>query len=218
LVWRVAGVVAIPFLIYCDFGNLRLNATTRAKRHAGLRPFIVRHAFQFARRCEAGENLSRLAPHFCAAYGVTRLELVPSPVTQSPRSLQDEQFLAAGTAQTAGLLAGPRGGTLSQADVLLKIADDAEVKRLETNCAFVLMQYYGYLRRDPNAEGCLHWAGKLESFNGNFISAEMVKAFISSDRYRKRLAQRCPLGKPKIRARGCDLPALFFAPILYQFS
>jgi len=30
------------------------------------------------------------------------------------------------------------------------------------------------------------WLGKLNSFNGSFIDAEMVKAFLSSPEYRRR--------------------------------
>jgi hypothetical protein len=42
---------------------------------------------------------------------------------------------------------------------------------------------FGYLRRDPDASGFNFW---LNSFNGNFVEAEMVKAFISSNEYRER--------------------------------
>jgi hypothetical protein len=60
--------------------------------------------------------------------------------------------------------------------------------------AFVLMEYFGYLRRNPDAapEASLNFAGfnfwlaKLDSFSGNFLNAEMVKAFISSAEYRHR--------------------------------
>jgi hypothetical protein len=31
--------------------------------------------------------------------------------------------------------------------------------------------------------------GKLDEFHGNYIAAEMVKAFITSDEYRKRFGQ-----------------------------
>jgi len=57
-----------------------------------------------------------------------------------------------------------------------------------------LMQYFGYLRRNPNDapeatldfKGYNFWLDKLNSFNGNFIAAEMVKAFLSSSEYRRR--------------------------------
>ena len=57
------------------------------------------------------------------------------------------------------------------------------------------MQYYGYLRRDPDTgpntdfSGWNFWLGKLNEFNGNYIQAEMVKAFISSDEYVQRFGQ-----------------------------
>jgi hypothetical protein len=64
----------------------------------------------------------------------------------------------------------------------------------EFNRAFVLMQYFGYLRRNPtdlpdsSFTGYDFWLGKLNQFNGNFIQAEMVKAFLNSDEYRQRFA------------------------------
>jgi hypothetical protein len=72
------------------------------------------------------------------------------------------------------------------------IAENATLSQQETNRAFVLMQYFGYLRRDPNGgqdtdyTGYDFWLTKLNQFNGNFINAEMVKAFIQSSEYRNR--------------------------------
>jgi len=62
----------------------------------------------------------------------------------------------------------------------------------EFNRAFVLMQYFGYLRRNPNDapdsdySGYQFWLAKLNVFDGNFVNAEMVKAFITSTEYRQR--------------------------------
>ena len=56
----------------------------------------------------------------------------------------------------------------------------------------MLMQYFGYLRRNPNEApdpdytGFDFWLTKLNQFNGNFVAAEMVKAFITSTEYRQR--------------------------------
>jgi hypothetical protein len=55
-----------------------------------------------------------------------------------------------------------------------------------TNCPFVLTQYFGYLRRDPDAAGFNFWLAKLNTFRGDYVGAEMVKAFITSDEYRRR--------------------------------
>ena len=63
------------------------------------------------------------------------------------------------------------------------------------NETFVLMQYFGYLRRDPDSApdsgfaGFNFWLGKLDDFGGDYGAAEMVKAFISSTEYRQRFDQ-----------------------------
>jgi hypothetical protein len=75
---------------------------------------------------------------------------------------------------------------------LRDIAENAAVFNSEQNRAFVLMQYFGYLRRNPNGPpdtyytGYDFWLTKLNQFNGNYQNAEMVKAFISSAEYRQR--------------------------------
>ena len=72
------------------------------------------------------------------------------------------------------------------------IAEHQNLLTAEFNRAFVLMQYFGYLRRNPNDApdgdytGYDFWLTKLNQFNGDYIAAEMVKAFISSGEYRKR--------------------------------
>ena len=73
-----------------------------------------------------------------------------------------------------------------RADVLQKVAENAALQQLEFGRAFVLMEYFGYLRRDPDTAGFNFWLNKLNAFGGNFINAEMVKAFINSSEYRQR--------------------------------
>jgi hypothetical protein len=58
----------------------------------------------------------------------------------------------------------------------------------EFNAAFVLMEYFGYLNRDPDPAGYQHWLDKLNLY-GNFNDAEMVKSFIVSPEYRARFGQ-----------------------------
>ncbi|HYE16246.1 MAG TPA: TIGR03118 family protein, partial [Pyrinomonadaceae bacterium] len=84
------------------------------------------------------------------------------------------------------LVAGLNGGTLTRAQVLRRIAEAEELRLRHFNAAFVLMEYFGYLRRDPDEAGFNFWLNKLNSFNGDFLQAEMVKAFISSLEYRQR--------------------------------
>jgi YVTN family beta-propeller protein len=82
--------------------------------------------------------------------------------------------------------------TTKRASVLRSLVEDNDFKTKEVNRAFVLMQYFGYLRRNPddppdnNLDGLNFWLTKLNQFNGNFVEAEMVKAFIVSGEYRQR--------------------------------
>jgi hypothetical protein len=83
-------------------------------------------------------------------------------------------------------------GAKTRAQVLRAVAEDPDLVSAEFNRAFVLMQYLGYLRRNPNDPqdsdytGYDFWLTKLNQFNGNFVNAEMVKAFIVSGEYRQR--------------------------------
>jgi hypothetical protein len=85
-------------------------------------------------------------------------------------------------------------GMKTRAQVLRAVAEDPDLNNAELNRGFVLMQYFGYLRRNPNESqdtdytGYDFWLTKLNQFNGNFVNAEMVKAFISSTEYRQRFA------------------------------
>jgi hypothetical protein len=84
------------------------------------------------------------------------------------------------------LIAGLGNMTETRATVLRKIAETDELQTRELNRAFVTMEYFGYLRRDPDQSGFNFWLNKLNLFNGDFIQAEMVKAFITSGEYRQR--------------------------------
>ncbi len=80
----------------------------------------------------------------------------------------------------------------ARARALRRVVENARLARQEFTRAFVLMQYFGYLRRNPNDapdvnfDGFDFWLNKLNQFNGNFVQAEMVKAFISSNEFRRR--------------------------------
>jgi hypothetical protein len=130
-------------------------------------------------------------PEFLIRYGAMTPEQFVSvlnatagnPLTEGERNQHVANLTAAGNS--------PAG----RAAVLMAVIEDDDFESAEFNRAFVLMEYFGYLRRNPFAppdsgfEGYDFWLGKLNEFNGNFIQAEMVKAFISSDEYRNRFAQ-----------------------------
>ena len=100
------------------------------------------------------------------------------------------------------------GETEGRAAALRSVAESVSVYNKQFNPAFVLMQYIGYLRRNPDDApdtdftGYDFWLTKLNSFSlpGEDVRdpataqrrvqrAEMVKAFIISDEYRQRLGR-----------------------------
>jgi hypothetical protein len=132
---------------------------------------------------------------------VTRAEFIGLyPTTDTPTQYVDKLYLHAGitptpdersntiaefgTAPTAAD-AGARGRAL------LDVTQNPIFQHRQMNPSFVQMQYFGYLRRNPNDapdgnfDGYDFWLAKLNQF-GNFQDAEMVKAFISSSEYRRR--------------------------------
>jgi hypothetical protein len=75
-------------------------------------------------------------------------------------------------------------GSLTKAQVLRAIADSDEVKAAEFNLSFVTMQYFGYLRRDPEQGGLNAWLAYLSANPGDFYT--MVLGFVNSQEYRAR--------------------------------
>ena len=130
-------------------------------------------------------------PEFVAAYptNMTAAQIVDKMNTNAGNVLSDDE-------RTALINSfGTTPADLSKrAAVLRAISEDKTLKDAEFNKAFVLMQYFGYMRRSPNDapdtnfDGFNFWLGKLNEFQGNYIAAEMVKAFISSIEYRNRFA------------------------------
>jgi hypothetical protein len=140
---------------------------------------------------------------------VARFAARPEFVAAYPASMTPSQFVDALNANTKDpanpssggsltqierdqLVAELTAGTKTRADVLRAIEENELFKQRQFNRAFVYMQYVGYLRRNPNAapdndfSGYNFWLTKLNNFNGNFVDAEMVKAFINSGEYRQR--------------------------------
>jgi hypothetical protein len=135
----------------------------------------------------AAEFVSR--PQFTARY----------PSTMSAADFVDALNANAGgalsTAERNQLVSDLSSGVKTRAQVLRAVAEDPDLSRAEFNKAFVLMQYFGYLRRNPDDppdrdfSGWQFWSDKLNQFKGNYIQAEMVKAFLDSIEYRKRFGQ-----------------------------
>jgi hypothetical protein len=114
-------------------------------------------------------------------------------LNDNAKSNSDVKPLSA--AERTQLINALTNGSMSRAQVLRAVAEDTDLLNSEINRAFVLMEFFGYLRRNPNDPqdsdytGYDFWLQKLNQFNGSYVNAEMVKAFISSIEYRKRFAQ-----------------------------
>jgi hypothetical protein len=72
--------------------------------------------------------------------------------------------------------------TASRAQVLRQIAESGEVSAKYYNQAFVVMEYFGYLHRDPDAL-YLNW---IDVLNQGGDSRHMVDGFVNSQEYRNR--------------------------------
>ncbi len=120
----------------------------------------------------------------------------------------DRLFQTTGVTPSASdrssLINGLNAGTETRATVLFKVVDGTTtglggLLTFNTtygkafydnlfNAGFVQMEYFGYLQRDPDPGGFAFWLGKLNTF-GDWVNAEMVKAFIKSPEYRARFGQ-----------------------------
>lgn len=88
-------------------------------------------------------------------------------------------------AQRQSAIDALNSATKTRAQVLLDLIELQQFKDREYNPAFVLMQYFGYLRRDPDQGGYDFW---LDVVSGRELNnyRGMVCAFLTSAEYQKR--------------------------------
>jgi hypothetical protein len=123
------------------------------------------------------------------------------PATMTPTEFVNKLFVNSGVLPSDSERAsainefGPATTTSDSAArgrALRRVAENPALVEKEFDSAFVLMQYFAYLRRDADAtpdtdfEGYNFWLGKLDAFKGDYRQAEMVKAFLLSTEYRQR--------------------------------
>ncbi|HKP48170.1 MAG TPA: choice-of-anchor B family protein [Pyrinomonadaceae bacterium] len=135
------------------------------------------------------------------------------PLSQSANDYINGLFANAGVTPTqseiaAAVAAYGNGGTGGRALALRSVVDSGSVYNQQYNSAFVLMQYFGYLRRNPDdapdfdLTGYQFWLKKLNDFTlpgedvrdehvalSRVQRADMVKSFIVSGEYRGRFGQ-----------------------------
>ncbi len=84
-------------------------------------------------------------------------------------------------------LLGKYDGTdQGRAAIVRTIADNELLARTEYNKSFVLMQYFGFLRRDPDQQGYDFWLNALNDRQDPDTYRGIVCAFVSSNEYQLR--------------------------------
>ncbi|MDX6403922.1 MAG: hypothetical protein QOH70_1377 [Blastocatellia bacterium] len=123
-------------------------------------------------------------PQFEVFFAIT---LTPTQFVDALIANSGATIPAATRAQAIGRFFTANSSDLAaRAFALRLVVENPAFAAAEFNRTFVTMEYFGYLRRDPDASGFNFWLNKLNSFNGNFVNADMVKAFITSTEYRQR--------------------------------
>jgi YVTN family beta-propeller protein len=84
------------------------------------------------------------------------------------------------------LIADLQAGRKTRSQVLRAIAESAEVSSKYFNEAFVIMQYFGYLRRDADIS-YLNWIQTMNQNGGDY--RVMINGFLNSQEYRQRFTQ-----------------------------
>jgi len=85
----------------------------------------------------------------------------------------------------AAWIAGLQNNTMTRAQVLRALAESAEAYSKFYNEGFVVMQYFGYLRRDPD----IFYLDWIKSMNQNADYRSMIDGFVNSAEYRQRFGQ-----------------------------
>jgi hypothetical protein len=88
----------------------------------------------------------------------------------------------------ADLLPLYNGADSGRVAIIRRVAENDAFARAEYNRAFVVMQYFGFLRRDPDERGFQFWLNVLQSQSttGTAAYRGMVCSFLSSTEYQSR--------------------------------
>jgi hypothetical protein len=95
-----------------------------------------------------------------------------------------EQTAGVTLSNKANLVAALNGGTQTRAQVVRTVIESQPVFDKFFNRGFVTMQYFGYLRRDPDTIGFKNWVDTLNADPNNF--RHMIFGFVYSTEYRTR--------------------------------
>jgi hypothetical protein len=188
--------VAAAFFIEAEFQRTGSYLYGLYKGALGRQPLYQ----EFARDRQQvvdGPNLEETKQLFAESF-VGRTEFV----SRYQNSMTAESFveaLLANVRQASGIdLSGERGAIIdrynsgtnlaqSRSRALRAVSENTQLRQAEYNAAFVLTEYFGYLRRDPDAGGYAFWLDVLSHQEaGNY--GGMVCAFTTSAEYQQRFS------------------------------
>jgi lysophospholipase L1-like esterase len=115
------------------------------------------------------------------------------PDTLAPEAFVDKLLQATGVTLDGNavtrnsLVSDLRTRARTRAEVLLALVGHPAVDARERNGAFVAMQYFGYLRRDPDTSGYNNWLNYLNTNPTDFRT--MVRGFVNSQEYQLRFGR-----------------------------
>ena len=188
--------VSAAFFVETEFQNTGFFINRMYKAGLNRRPTYL----EFTRdrsRLQDGPDLPAEKLAYANEF-VSRAEFV----AKFPFSLNATQFIDAlvqSVRNASGIDFGGRSGellaeynqganqTASRARVLVKLIEYVEYRQVEFNPAFVLSQYFGYLRRDPDEGGYIFWLDILNNRVPNNYRS-MVCAFLTSTEYQVRFS------------------------------
>ena len=180
-----AHTLAVPKVRFIEF----LTDTQRVQRGVVVNQGNWQQQLETNKQAYAGEFVQ--TTRFITAF----------PTTMTPTQFVDKLFDNAGLAKSGNDYttsinffggAGNTTNTTARAQAVRQVAENTTLFNAEFNRAFVLAQYFGYLRRNPDDPqdsdytGFDFWLTKLNQFNGDYLGSEMVKAFMTSSEYRQR--------------------------------
>ncbi|HZG51592.1 MAG TPA: carboxypeptidase regulatory-like domain-containing protein, partial [Pyrinomonadaceae bacterium] len=141
------------------------------------------HPVNFTNRSEFKELYDALdnAAFVNALLGRYQLQRI---TTTDPANPEGETKVVLTREDLINRLAASGALSLTRAQTLRALVESDEVGAAEYNRAFVAMQYYGYLRRTPEADGYQSWL-KVINQDPNNVRL-MVNGFMNSDEYRLR--------------------------------
>jgi subtilisin family serine protease len=150
------------------------EAEVYARRAQLANAFVARQEFT---NLYGGMSNPQFVSTLLGRYGLTSVT-TPDPFTPDSGTRV--------TLTSADLTSRLDSNLLTRAQIFRAIADSDQVFAIEFNSAFVAVQYYGYLRRTPEAAG---YQANLDALQRGTSRREMINGFLNSTEYRLRFGQ-----------------------------